>query len=219
MGDQQVRTQPGPVTADDVDEVVAAAVLALGTRVDRDWRVSASGLDWDCWETVEHVADDLFAYAAQLTAKHPPLTRYVPIDAPARRPGGPRSALFGDPEAGPEGLVQVLDACGGLLSSVVRTTAPTVRAFHPSGVSDAEGFAAMGLVEALVHLHDVAPVLAFDWVPSEELCDRVLYRLFPTAPAGTDRWTTLLWATGRAELPDRPRLTQWRWNGEPRLPA
>jgi hypothetical protein len=211
-----VGNQPGPVTADDVDEVVAAAVHALGSRLDRDWHVRAAGLDWDCWETVEHTADDLFAYAAQLTAKPPPLTRYVPIDAPARRPGGPRSTVFGDPEAGPEGLAQVLDACGGLLSSVVRTTAPTVRAFHPSGVSDAEGFAAMGVVEALVHLHDVAPVLEFEWIPDEELCDRVLHRLFPTAPTDTERWTTMLWATGRTELPDRPRLTQWRWQGEPR---
>jgi hypothetical protein len=211
-----VEIQPGPVTAEDVDEVVAAAVLALGTRIDRDWHVGAAGLDWDCWETVEHAADDLFAYAAQLTAKRPPLTRYVPIDAPARRSGGPRSTVFGDPEAGPEGLVQVLDACGGLLSAAVSTAAPSVRAFHPFGVSDAEGFAAMGIVEVAVHLYDVAPVLGFDWAPGEALCHRVLHRLFPEAPPGADRWPTLLWATGRIELPGRPRLTQWRWHGEPR---
>jgi hypothetical protein len=207
---------PGPVTADDLEAVVAAAVLALQSRTDRDWRVPASGLEWDCWETVEHVADDLFAYAAQLSAKRPPLTRYLPIVCRAPRPGAPLSTVFGDPDAGTAGLVEVLDACGGLLSAVVRTAAPTVRAFHVSGVSDPPGFAAMGIVEVLVHLSDLAPVLEFDWAPDDQICDRVLYRLFPQAPTGTERWPTLLWATGRSDLPGRPRPRTWRWQGEPR---
>ena len=52
--------------------------------------------------------------------------------------------------------------------------------------------------------------------PPEALCDRVLYRLFPDAPAGTPRWETLLWATGRGELGGRARLAEWRWHGSPR---
>lgn len=210
-----MQKSPGPVTAEDVDGVVAEAVRALGTRTDRDWRVPAAGLDWDCWETVEHVADDLFAYAAQLSARRPPLTGYVPIGYRAR-PGGPLLTVFGEPDAGTEGLVQVLDACGGLLSSLVRTAPPSVRAYHVYGVSDPPGFAAMGIVEVLVHLQDLAPVLEFDWVPDDAVCARVLHRLFPTAPTGTERWPTLLWATGRAELPGHPRLPKWRWAGEPR---
>jgi hypothetical protein len=66
-----------------------------------------------------------------------------------------------------------------------------------------------------VHGHDIAEGLGVDLVPSARLCDRVLARLFPDAPADPDRWRTLLWATGRAELPDRPRLTEWRWYGSP----
>ncbi|PWS39536.1 glyoxalase, partial [Streptomyces sp. ZEA17I] len=27
--------------------------------------------------------------------------------------------------------------------------------------------------------------------------------------------TVLLWATGRAGLPDHPRRTAWRWDGRP----
>jgi len=213
---------PGPVTADDVDQAVADAVLALSSRADRDWRVPAAGLDWDCWETVEHVADDLFAYALQLAPKRPALTGYLPVEAKAVRAGGPMSTVFGDPEAGTDGLVHVLDACGGLLSSLVRTAPPTVRGFHPAGVSDPEGFAAMGLVEVLVHLYDLAPVLEFTWAPDDDLCDRVLYRLFPDAPAasaasdGPGGWPTLLWAAGRTALPDHPRRSTWRWHGEPR---
>jgi hypothetical protein len=206
----------GPVTADDLDEVLAAAVRGLGSRLDRDWQVGAAGLEWNCWETIEHVADDLFAYATQLTAKSPPLTGYLPIEYRHRRPGAPGSTIFADPKAGNAGLVSILDACGGLLSSVVRTTAPTVRAFHTYGVSDAEGFAAMGLVEILVHLADIAPALDLEWVPDGNLCERVLFRLFPEAPTGTERWATLLWATGRGEIPGHPRLEKWRWSGEPR---
>jgi hypothetical protein len=207
---------PGPVTADDLDDVVLSAVVALDSRTDRNWRTPAAGLDWDCWETVEHVADDLFAYAAQISPRRPPLTGYAPIDCRRPRPGAPLSTIFGDPEAGPAGLVQVLDSCGGLLSAVVRTAAPTVRAYHAYGISDPAGFAAMGIVETLVHLQDLAPVLEFDWVPAEDVCDRVRYRLFPAAPTDTEPWPTLLWATGRGELPGRPHLEKWRWSSEPR---
>ena len=213
-------TPTAPVTADDLDDVVAAAVAALESRVDRDWTIPASGLDWTCWETVEHVADDLFAYAAQLSPKRPPLTGYLPIDCRRPHPGAPLSTIFADPRSGPAGLVQVLDSCGGLLSAVVRTAAPSARAFHVYGVSDPEGFAAMGIVETVVHGHDLATALEFDWEPDRELCARVLHRLFPEVatalPADPDSWALLLWATGRGELPGRSRRGQWRWSGEPR---
>jgi hypothetical protein len=73
----------------------------------------------------------------------------------------------------------------------------------------------MGVVETLVHTGDLANGLGLTWEPPAALCARVLRRLFPDAPADTDPWRTLLWATGRAELPGRPRLTSWRWYGEP----
>jgi hypothetical protein len=74
----------------------------------------------------------------------------------------------------------------------------------------------MGIVETLVHTHDVVAGLEVPWSPPAEVCERALRRLFPDAPTGEDPWRTLLWATGRAELPGRPRLTDWRWDGRPR---
>jgi hypothetical protein len=74
----------------------------------------------------------------------------------------------------------------------------------------------MGVVETLVHTHDVAAALGIGWTPDAGLSGRVLARLFPDAPAGTDRWTTLLWASGRTELPGHPHLESWRWDGTPR---
>ncbi|MFF3346453.1 hypothetical protein [Streptomyces sp. NPDC002779] len=210
------RSSSAPVTAADVEQAVRLAVAALRGAEGADWSVKAGSLEWDCWETVEHLADDLFAYAVQLGPATPPLDAHVPFDWTRRRPGGPANSVFADRKAGPAGLLQVLEACGALLTAMVRTTPPTVRAHHIFGAADPEGFAAMGVVETLVHTHDVAEGLGVDWTPPADLCDRLLTRLFPDTPTDTAPWLTLLWATGRTELPHRPRRTEWRWYGEPR---
>ncbi|MGI5399449.1 hypothetical protein ACQEVG_08385 [Streptomyces sp. CA-135486] len=205
-----------PVTADDVDQAVQLAVAALRVAPPAAWDGNAGSLEWDCWETVEHLSDDLFAYAAQIGPRTPPLDREVPFAWERRRPGGPANAIHADRAAGATGLLQVLEASGALLVAMVRTTPATVRAHHSYGVSDPEGFAAMGVVETLVHTHDLAEGLGLAWDPPADLCSRVLTRLFPDAPEDTAPWPTLLWATGRAELPGHPRLTTWRWYGAPR---
>ncbi|MFE2581661.1 DinB family protein [Streptomyces sp. NPDC059378] len=211
----EARRTSGPVTADDVTTAVRLAADVLRAAEAADWDAKAGSLEWSCWETVEHLADDLFAYAAQLGPERPPSDRDVPFVWSARRPGGPANVVFADRAAGPAGLVQVLEASGALLAAMVRTTAPTVRAHHVFGAADPEGFAAMGVVETLVHLHDVATGLGVGWTPDADLCGRVLTRLFPHAPTGTDGWATLLWATGRGELEGHARLTRWRWYGAP----
>lgn len=207
---------PAPVTADDLDRVVGLAVDTLRGAPAAAWAAKAGTLEWDCWETVEHLADDLFAYAAQLGPRKPPLSGAVPFVWESRRPGGPANAIHADRAAGPDGLLQVLEASGALLVAMVRTTPPQVRSYHSLGISDPEGFAAMGLAETLVHTHDLAAGLGLAWTPLADVCARVLARLFPDAPADTAPWPTLLWATGRAELPGRPRLTEWRWESAPR---
>ncbi|MCP3822550.1 hypothetical protein NLX86_32045 [Streptomyces sp. A3M-1-3] len=214
----EAAAEPSPVTADDVDQAVRLAVTTLREAPPAAWASEAGSLEWTCWETVEHLSDDLFAYAAQLGPKQPPLTGEVPFIWESRRPGGPANAIHADRAAGPAGLLQVLEASGALLVAMVRTTPAQVRAYHGSGVSDPEGFAAMGIVETLVHTHDLAEGLGLPWDPPADLCARVLARLFPDAPGDTAPWPTLLWSTGRTELPGRPRLTTWRWYGAPRRP-
>ena len=205
----------GPVTTADVTIAVQLAVAALSRAPAEAWGNQAGSLEWDCWETVEHIADDLFAYATQLTPATPE-GGYVPFAVTSTRPSGAESAIHVDRENGPTGLLQALEACGALLVAMVTTASPDTRAWHPSGTSDPEGFAAMGVVESLVHTHDAAQGLGVPWEPSADLCARVLSRLFPAAPADALPWAALLWATGRADLPDRPRLVEWRWYSEPR---
>ncbi|WP_042386183.1 hypothetical protein [Streptacidiphilus melanogenes] len=213
-------THPGPVTADDLALGVglAVAMLRQPAALAADWRSAAGPLSWDCWETAEHLADDLFAYAAELGSPVPgdEAASPVPFVVVRQAPGKPRSVVFAEREAGPEGLVRVLEACGALLVAMVRTAAPEARAFHIFGAADAEGSAAMGLVETLVHADDLARGLGLDWEPPTQLCERVLHRLFPDAPGGFDPWETLLWATGRGELPGLARLGQWRWDSSVR---
>ncbi|MFB9365858.1 maleylpyruvate isomerase N-terminal domain-containing protein [Kitasatospora albolonga] len=205
-----------PVTADDLDQAVQLALTTLRQAPPTtDWDRPAGALTWTCWETVEHLADDLFAYAAQLGPRRPPLTREVPFVWEARREGGPANAIHADRSAGPEGLLQVLEAAGSFLVALVRVSAPEVRAYHGYGISDPEGFAAMGIVETLVHTHDLAEGLGLAWEPPAGLCARTVARLFPEAPTGEDPWRTLLWCTGRADLPGRQRPVRWRWDGRP----
>lgn len=207
---------PDAVTPDDLQHAVRLALTTLRAADGADWSAKAGSLDWDCWETVEHLADDLFSYAAQLGPAAPPLDAPVPLAWTERRAGGPANVIFADRRAGPAGLLQVLEACAALLTAVVRTTPPAARSHHVFGVCDPEGFAAMGIVETLVHTHDLAQGLSLPWTPPADLCARVLARLFPDAPTTTAPWPTLLWSTGRTDLPAHPRPTTWRWEATPK---
>jgi RimJ/RimL family protein N-acetyltransferase len=120
-----------------------------------------------------------------------------------------------------EGVLQVIETTGALLAATVRTTPREVRAFHPYPFRSAnrEGFAAMGITEVLLHTHDIAEGLGLAHEPPAELCADVLARIFPHVQPGSDPWRTLLWATGRGELPGRAPVTEWRWRNNLVIPA
>jgi len=163
------------VSADDVTAAVAAAVDALKASVGADWSVRAGDLEWDCWETAEHVADDLFYYAAQLGA--PGYADYLPLRAEPNRPGGEPNTIRVVAESGPPGLLTALSAMGALLASMVRTADQGTRGHHSFGAADASASAAMGVLEVVVHTHDLAAGLGLAWEPDRALCARVLARL------------------------------------------
>ena len=205
------------MTPDDVRRTVALALETLTAAADRDWAATpAGGLDWTCWETVEHMADDLFAYAAQLGPSKPSVTTHVPFGWQRLREGGPILTVFVAPTDGVDGLLTVFETCGAMLAAMVETTPFDRLSFHNYGPSDPSGFAAMGVVEVLVHMNDVAAGLGLPWNPPPEWCAAALHRLFPTAPTGHEPWPTLLWCTGRRDLPGLPAPTSWKWDGSPR---
>ena len=192
-----------------VEEAVTDAVATLRRAADRDWSVKAGRLDWSCRGTAEHIASDLIAYAGQIAGR--PTDRYVPFDI-----------TFEECES-PEDVLQVIEATGSLLAAAVRAAPREARAFHPYPFRSAnrEGFAAMGVTEVLAHTHDIAEGLGIDYEPPAALCEAVLTRIFPhVGPAsGAGHWRTLLWATGRGDLPGRAPLTDWRWNNNLVVPA
>ncbi|MDQ1018385.1 RimJ/RimL family protein N-acetyltransferase [Streptomyces afghaniensis] len=110
---------------------------------------------------------------------------------------------------------------GVLFAAAIRTTPREVRAFHPYPFRSAnrEGFAAMGVAEVLLHTHDIAEGLGVAYEPAPELCDFALTRIFPHVQPGPTPWRTLLWTTGRGDLPGREPVTEWRWNNNHVIPT
>ncbi len=194
---------------DQVEEAVTTALAVLRAAADRDWGVRAGRLEWSCRRTAEHIASDLITYAGQLAGRA--ADRYVPFDIG-----------FDECET-PQDVLQVVGTAGALFAATVRTTPREVRAFHPYPFrsADREGFAAMAVTEVLVHTHDVAQGLGIAYEPSAALCADVLTRIFPHVrpEPGPDHWRTLLWATGRGELPGRAPLTDWHWSSNLVVPA
>ncbi|OIJ69825.1 GNAT family N-acetyltransferase [Streptomyces mangrovisoli] len=191
-----------------MEEAVASCAALLRTVVDRDWTGPRAGrLEWSCRQAVEHIASDLIAYAGQLAGR--PQDHYVPFE------------ITFDEGTDNAGAVSVVEATGTLLAAAVRTTPRAVRAFHPYPYRSAnrDGFAAMGVAEVLLHTHDVAEGLGLAYEAPERLADAVLATLFPHVQPGPDAWPTLLWATGRGDLPGRAPVTEWRWRNNIVLPA
>lgn len=183
--------------ADALDQAVTSSIGAMSRANDKDWSILAGDLEWDCRATVLHIASDFVGYATQLTA--PRTHGYVPFDL----------ILEGTPD--PSGLRDVVRGTGGVLSAVVRSVDLKTLSWHPYGVAGPIDFAAMGIVEVLVHTEDLSRGLGFVWEPPIELCVRVLDHLFMDAPNDYEPWSTLLWATGRLAMGDNSRQPNWRW--------
>ncbi|KUF19936.1 acetyltransferase [Streptomyces silvensis] len=197
-----------------MDEATAHAVAALrAVATDAyDWTTPAGGLEWSCLDTAEHIVSDFTAYAAQLTGRTAGTGTYVPME------------IRLDAGTGADGAVRCVEASAGLLAAVVRTTPPGVRGWHPFpyGSADAAGFAAMGVVELVLHTYDILRAFAVPYEPPAGLPAAVLARQFPHVPPardGEDPWRVLLWATGRADRAGHPRKDRWRWHNPIQVPA
>jgi DinB family protein len=188
----------------DLKAAAGASVGALAGYTDLDWQqVPAAGLDWSCWQTTLHIVDCLYFYAMQVVYGDP--DSYLCTE------------LALDDSASPPRLLAALSAHAELLRRVAVSADPELRAHHNYGVSDAAGFAAMGVVEMLIHTFDVVRGLnpADQWRPPAELAAPVIARLFPNAPGG-DPAEVLLYCCGRADLGALPRQTGWQWDGRVR---
>ncbi len=198
MATAQLRT-------DDLRLAARVCAQALTPAVDRDWRVRAGDLEWDAYATLDHVIDALGFYAAHLAAR---ATSHLPFET--------CSLVSGRARVPAASLLAALEALAAVLADVVSVAPPTARAYHPWGLADPVGFVAMGCDEMLIHTDDVARGFGLAVHPPEDLCRRVVARLFPWAPAAEDAWPVLRWANGRTALAGQARLgPDWAWQCAP----
>ena len=192
-----------PVTPQDLRAAAAAVKEALSPHLGADWSVGAGALEWNCQDTLGHINEALRFYASNLVVR-----------APERRPYPWIDSFRGKPEM----WLSAAEAGAELLAVVAEATPPDVRAFHPAGMADVEGFLALGCDETLVHAGDIAAGLGVAFESPGDVCTRVIARLFPwvEAVAGESPWDLLLWCNGRTELPTRPRQgPDWWWHCAP----
>lgn len=191
---------------DDVSAAGRIVAELLRPAVHEDWNVRAGDLEWSCRRTLDHIIDTMLLYASAVAIRAAGRPQWVP----------PRT---GDPNATIGELLMILESSAAILDLVCTASPLPVRAFHPSGLSDADGFRAMACSEILTHADDIAQGLGLTWTPPEGICDRILQRVFPWAPdtfGCPNRWDAVRWCCGRMALPTRSRLDEhWWWHAAP----
>jgi hypothetical protein len=186
--------QPGDTT-----RAAELTLAVLQPAIGRDWSIPAGDLEWSCRRTLDHIVDTMLFLAGGAA------TRAERRRSPVRN---------GDPRADIPVLLESVETAAYILEAVCAGMAPRERGFHPAGRPDADGFRAQATSEILQHTDDIAQGLGLRWRPPDDLCDRVVRRIFPWAPDAVetpDRWQALLWACGRTALPEHPRLAPDWW--------
>jgi hypothetical protein len=188
-----------PIQPEDLLAVAALCRDTLTPWTVRDWSVPAGDLEWSCRRALDHIVDVQFFLggnaARRSTSRVPP----------------PRN---GDPEATLELLLDAVVTGATMLERICAGMGPEDRGFHPAGQADAEGFRAQSSAEILQHTYDIASGLGERFRAPDQVCARIVARLFPWAPdtdEHPDRWEVLLWAVGRIALPTRERLDPDWW--------
>ena len=189
------------VGPEDVRAAAAVCRDALSGLVDLDWSIRAGPLDWSCRRTLEHIPSAQLFYASHLALQ--------------AKESLPRVSGGGDQLTVADVLLTVeIDA--SILEHVLRAAPTSARAYHPAGMADPSGFAGMSCDEILIHTADISAGFEVDFKPPEDLCGRVLARLFPWVQTNLGYWESLLWANGRIDLPELgPQDVNWRWHCAP----
>lgn len=201
-------------TPEDLRHVVDLIMAGFAEVPDDGWERPAHELEWDCRDTATHLMDDFTFYALNLSSREVHVDGYVPfLDPPPWREGSPPMFCWPDPAGGTAAMVRGVDATGGLLVAVTATAPPGHLGFHPRGNPDASGFAAIGIVEGAAHAWDVLTAHDFDFRVEDDICERVLNRVFRGAERTDDPWHDFLTATGRTEA---TRGKPWTWDSSVR---
>lgn len=175
------------VRPDDVLRAADVAGSALQPHVGADWSVRAGGLEWSVETTVVHFIGALAKESLYLASR---ATRFIAVGMVKFR------------DATPSELVGSIAPAAQALANVARSTPEGALAYHSTGMTDAEGYLAMGCAEVLVHTWDACCGLGVDFVGPSDLSSAILARTFPWVEVEESSWHTLLWAFGRVQRGD-----------------
>ena len=184
----------------DLDRLTHEVTTAWHAGSGRDWSAPAGTLEWSCAKTADHAVDTVLAPAFFLASRR--------VDA------YPEYGVFTPgPAVSPAVLIEALEASSRILSAVVAAAPPDTRAvlFRRPQVETGSpaDFVPRGALELILHAHDVCLGLGVPFVPSSDLCGRLVAhtRSWPVwgAAAGwrtpeetPDPWGALLEASGRS---------------------
>jgi hypothetical protein len=189
-----------PMTSSDVRHTARHCVSFLQASMGGDWNASVPGLDFSITGVVAHTAETCLWYAIDLAAAGTDLTS---VEQRVKT------------DAGPAAVVDTLAAYAEVVAAVIEAAPATERGFHPFGMADPSGFAAMACDEMLIHTDDAASGLGLAFHPDDDLAAAVLERLFPWVANITEPWNQLRWANGRTAFAEQPRLSGWAWHCAP----
>src|SRR5438067_13449831 len=165
------------VRPDHLLEAASVAASALQAHVDRDWTVRAGELEWSVESTVAHFIGALVKESVYLASRS---TRFIAVSTGQFR------------NATPNELVDSIAPAAQALANVARSTPGRVLAYHATGMTDAEGYLAMGCAEVLVHTWDACCGLGVDFVGPSELSAAILARTYPWVEVEENPWEILL---------------------------
>lgn len=186
-----------PVTVEDIRTSTENVLQAFRHVPGELWRQDSEGLEWSRHYTLHHCVQ-VYSYLSCLLANGASIT------------SSPPRFQITDQRLETEDLFRLLPMMGEVLIRVAEASPSTTRGWHGWGSPDPEGYLAQACNEILLHGSDITRGLDIPVLPSEELCERVLNRLYPWAPLGTPRWATMLWVSGRGELDGHPPITSWK---------
>lgn len=187
---------------DNVLQAVSVCQGILRTALDCDWNRLAGTLEWTCRRTLDHMIDGAIFYSGQVANEAP--NRLPPI-------------RVGNLDASIEDLIITVGTAAHILASALQSAPIEGRFFHPAGMADRSGYAAMSCVELLVHTSDISSGLGIEFMPPSQLCESAIQRLFPWIDdIGGGAFATLRWATGRISMESQNDVAaDWYWQCAP----
>jgi hypothetical protein len=179
------------MTPDEFGQILDASLDSLAGVVNDDWTMPANGLEWSCWQTVDHMIDCVFSYTLQLASAAQ--AGFLPV-----------SELHAKPDAAPEDLIAALRGVGTSFLAVAKYVPSQTVASDGVILLTVSDWCARASYEVALHGYDVAVGLRASLEIPADACRSILgseglWMLDRSEAESTpDPWAALLSGSGRS---------------------